>query len=112
GDAWFVGWNHDMTVAVWVGYPDRLVPMLTQFGGQPVAGGTYPALIWHDFMVQATSILEQRAAVAQAMRNGQSADSVTTTSPSLDSGPGTGTGTTTTGSGTTTPGGTGGSTTG
>ena len=28
-------------------------PMLTEFGGQPVAGGTYPALIWHNFMMHA-----------------------------------------------------------
>src|SRR5205814_1638409 len=27
GDAWFVGFNKDLTVAVWVGYPDRLRPM-------------------------------------------------------------------------------------
>ena len=54
GDAWFVGWNEQMTVAIWVGYPDRLVPMLTEYGGEPVAGGTYPALLWHNFMEQAT----------------------------------------------------------
>lgn len=70
GDAWFVGWNEQMTVAVWVGYPDRLVPMLTQYGGDPVAGGTYPALLWHSFMTQAMAILEQRAATAEALRNG------------------------------------------
>ena len=29
GDAWFVGWNDKYTVAVWVGYPDKLVPMTT-----------------------------------------------------------------------------------
>jgi penicillin-binding protein 1A len=77
GDAWFVGWNHDLTVAVWVGYPDKLVPMLTQFGGQPVAGGTFPALIWHNFMVQAMALLEQRKAAAQAARAGQSTDAST-----------------------------------
>ena len=27
GDAWFVGWDSKYTVAVWVGYPDKLVPM-------------------------------------------------------------------------------------
>ena len=53
GDAWFVGWNDQYTVAVWVGYPDKLVPMMTQYNGGPVAGGTFPALIWHDFMVSA-----------------------------------------------------------
>jgi penicillin-binding protein 1A len=78
GDAWFVGWNHDLTVAVWVGYPNKLVPMLTEFGGQPVAGGTYPALIWHNFMVQAMALLEQRKAAAEAARRGQSVDTTTT----------------------------------
>ena len=34
------------TVAVWVGYPDELKPMETEFHGEPVAGGTYPAAIW------------------------------------------------------------------
>src|SRR6185312_3731123 len=49
GDAWFVGFDSRYTVAVWVGYPDRLVPMKTQYRGGPVEGGTYPAEIWHDF---------------------------------------------------------------
>ena len=43
------------TVAVWVGYPDKLKPMKTEFHGEPVAGGTFPALIWHDFMVEASA---------------------------------------------------------
>jgi penicillin-binding protein 1A len=50
GDAWFVGWTRDYTVAVWVGYPNKLVPMTTEFNGEPVAGGTYPAGIWKTFM--------------------------------------------------------------
>jgi len=52
GDAWFVGATDKMTVAVWVGYPDGVTPMTTEYGGQPVAGGTFPALIWRDFMTQ------------------------------------------------------------
>jgi penicillin-binding protein 1A len=60
GDAWFVGFNEQYTVAVWVGYPDRLRFMTTEFAGQPVAGGTYPALIWHDFMVSAKRIADAR----------------------------------------------------
>ena len=43
GDAWFVGYTPDLVVAVWVGYPDALRPMLTEFGGEPVTGGTLPA---------------------------------------------------------------------
>jgi penicillin-binding protein 1A len=62
GDAWFVGFNERWTVAVWVGYADRLKPMLTEFAGQPVEGGTYPALIWHDFMVAANAIADERNA--------------------------------------------------
>jgi penicillin-binding protein 1A len=60
GDAWFVGFDSHYTVAVWVGYPDKLVPMKTQYRGGPVEGGTYPTEIWHDFMVQALSILAER----------------------------------------------------
>ncbi len=105
GDAWFVGWNHDLTVAIWVGYPDRLVPMLTQYDGGPVAGGTFPAVLWHDFMTQAMAIFDQRRAMAEALRNGQDPGTVTTPSTSLDTGSGAGGGSTTTGptTGTTTP---------
>ena len=53
GDAWFVGYTPQLAVAVWVGYPNKLVPMLTQFEGGPVAGGTYPALIWKSFIEKA-----------------------------------------------------------
>jgi penicillin-binding protein 1A len=60
GDAWFVGFDSRYTVAVWVGYPDKLIPMKTQFRGGPVEGGTYPAEIWHDFMVAALNIINQR----------------------------------------------------
>jgi penicillin-binding protein 1A len=62
GDAWFVGFNKDLTVAVWVGYPDRLKPMLTEFHGGPVAGGTFPAEIWHDFMTSWIHIRDTRKA--------------------------------------------------
>ena len=40
GDAWFVGFTKELTIAVWVGYPDETRPMKTEFGGEPVAGGT------------------------------------------------------------------------
>ncbi|MEA2208268.1 MAG: penicillin-binding protein [Solirubrobacteraceae bacterium] len=66
GDAWFVGWDSKYTVAVWVGYPDKLIPMTTAFNGQPVLGGTFPALIWHDFMTAALGIDKTRAEAAAA----------------------------------------------
>jgi membrane peptidoglycan carboxypeptidase len=53
GDAWFVGFTPDIVTAVWVGYPDSLRPMLSEYHGHAVAGGTYPALIWKAFMEKA-----------------------------------------------------------
>ena len=47
-----------LVVAVWVGYPDKLIPMTYQFHGHPVAGGTFPALIWKAFMQQAIPYLK------------------------------------------------------
>jgi penicillin-binding protein 1A len=60
GDAWFIGFDTHFTVAVWVGYPDGIKPMKTEYGGSPVEGGTYPAEIWHDFMTRARDIFAQR----------------------------------------------------
>jgi penicillin-binding protein 1A len=50
GDAWFVGYTPRLVAAVWVGYPNVLRPMETEFQGEAVAGGTFPALIWRLFM--------------------------------------------------------------
>jgi penicillin-binding protein 1A len=61
-DAWFVGSTAQMTTAVWVGYPNSAVPMLTNYNGAPVEGGTFPAIIWNDFMTQALQILANEAA--------------------------------------------------
>jgi penicillin-binding protein 1A len=50
GDAWFVGYTPQLAVAVWVGYPTTLRPMLTEFQGEAVTGGSFPALIWKTFI--------------------------------------------------------------
>jgi penicillin-binding protein 1A len=60
GDAWFVGGNDDITVAIWVGYADKLQPMEYEHAGGPVAGGTYPAEIFHDFMASWIEMREAR----------------------------------------------------
>jgi penicillin-binding protein 1A len=49
GDAWFVGYTPQLATAVWVGYPNTLKPMLTDYHGEAVAGGTFPAEIWRVF---------------------------------------------------------------
>ncbi|MCX6388589.1 MAG: transglycosylase domain-containing protein [Solirubrobacterales bacterium] len=48
-DAWFVGFTPNLSTAVWVGYPNPPTSM-TSVHGITVAGGTFPAEIWHDFM--------------------------------------------------------------
>ena len=48
GDAWFCGATPDITACVWVGHAESREPMLTEFGGAPVDGGTIPALIFAD----------------------------------------------------------------
>ena len=50
GDAWFCGGLEDVTACVWVGHADSITPMTTEYGGAPVDGGTYPALIWARVM--------------------------------------------------------------
>ena len=51
-DAWFVGYTPHLAASVWVGYPNALVEM-TSVHGISVAGGTFPAQIWHSFMTVA-----------------------------------------------------------
>src|SRR3954466_13800779 len=77
GDAWLAGFNKALPVAVWVGYPDRLRPMLTEYHGGPVAGGTFPAEIWHDFM---TAWIKLRDARYAAHHHGKLPET-TSTSP-------------------------------
>jgi penicillin-binding protein 1A len=89
-DAWFVGWTPQITTAVWVGYPNGTVPMATNYNGQPVEGGTFPAIIWHDFMVQALAIVQQEAALKAA----HGKVGALTTTNAVSTGVGTGTGAT------------------
>jgi penicillin-binding protein 1A len=86
GDAWFVGWDSKYTVAVWVGYPNGLVPMTNAFNGGPVLGGTFPALIWHDFMTSAMQIDKTREEAAPAKKGNGGQGSANTTS-TAESGP-------------------------
>jgi len=51
-DAWFCGFTPHLATAVWMGHPEGRVPM-TNVHGISVTGGSYPAMIWHDFMYQA-----------------------------------------------------------
>ncbi|MDP9190069.1 MAG: penicillin-binding protein, partial [Actinomycetota bacterium] len=48
-DAMFIGYTPYLATGVWVGYPDALRSM-SSVHGISVAGGTFPAMIWNDFM--------------------------------------------------------------
>ncbi len=83
-DAWFVGANEEVTVAVWVGYAEGATPMLTEFGGLPVDGGTIPALIFNDVI---TAYDELGAAKAAAEAADETTATTTTTTPPAESVP-------------------------
>jgi len=51
-DAWLAGYTPEYTAVVWVGRAEGNQPM-DPVDGQAVQGGTVPASIWHDFMVEA-----------------------------------------------------------
>jgi penicillin-binding protein 1A len=51
-DAWFVGYTPQLSVAVWMGNP-KIQQEMYNVGGRRVSGGSYPALVWHDFMAVA-----------------------------------------------------------
>jgi penicillin-binding protein 1A len=85
GDAWFVGWDRKYTVAVWVGYPNSLVPMTTDYDGGPVLGGTFPALIWHNFMLSAMQVERERAQQAATSSHAKQGSTSTQVEPSSSS---------------------------
>ncbi|MDX1450807.1 MAG: PASTA domain-containing protein, partial [Acidimicrobiia bacterium] len=49
GDAWFVGYTPELVAAVWMGYPEGLIPMEPPATTFAVTGGSYPALVWSRF---------------------------------------------------------------
>ncbi|HEU4598347.1 MAG TPA: transglycosylase domain-containing protein, partial [Solirubrobacterales bacterium] len=46
-DAWFAGYQPNLSTAVWVGYPESNDVSMTSVHGITVFGGTFPAEIWH-----------------------------------------------------------------
>jgi len=52
-DAWFTGYTCNLTASVWMGYEQP--KEMKSYKGQSVAGGTFPAKIWRDFMSRATA---------------------------------------------------------
>lgn len=48
-DAWLDGYTPEYATAVWMGYPNKRVPM-TDVHGEPQQGGALAAEIWHAYM--------------------------------------------------------------
>jgi penicillin-binding protein 1A len=46
-DAWFAGYQPNLSTVVWVGYPESNDISMTSVHGITVFGGTFPAEIWH-----------------------------------------------------------------
>jgi penicillin-binding protein 1A len=47
-DAWFAGFQPNLSTVVWVGYPESNEIEMTSVHGISVFGGTFPAEIWHS----------------------------------------------------------------
>ena len=47
-DAWFAGYQPNLSTVVWVGYPESNAIEMTDVHGIAVFGGTFPAEIWHS----------------------------------------------------------------
>ncbi|MGH9004951.1 MAG: transglycosylase domain-containing protein, partial [Acidimicrobiia bacterium] len=52
-NAWFVGYTPILSTAVWVGHKEGNIPLRGVRGVGSVAGGTWPARLWHDYMIEA-----------------------------------------------------------
>ncbi len=77
GDAWFCGATEEITTCVWVGHADAVTPMLTEFAGAPVDGGTYPALIFASVVNAYTALVDVRNAEEESEDNDESAADAT-----------------------------------
>ena len=93
GDAWFCGGSTNLTACVWVGHAQTNTPMQTEYGGDPVDGGTFPALIWGRIMAACEEIYAQEAEAASSEddEDGDSSSSDSSSgddyvAPSYDSG--------------------------
>ncbi|MGA7436207.1 MAG: transglycosylase domain-containing protein [Solirubrobacterales bacterium] len=73
-NAWFCGAITEITACVWVGYAEGYQQMLTEYGGSPVDGGTYPALIWARVVEAWQAIEEGRAAEREAEEAAKAAE--------------------------------------
>ena len=66
-DAWFDGYQPNLSTAVWVGYPESNNISMTSVHGVSVAGGTFPAQIWNSYYNNAAVPCESFTIPTEAM---------------------------------------------
>jgi membrane peptidoglycan carboxypeptidase len=76
-DAWLAGYVPQLATVVWVGNPLHALESMTPANGYPtrIVGGSYPAMIWHDYMTQALQgvpVVEFKAPPSQLFRGTRS----------------------------------------
>ncbi len=92
GDAWFVGATPAITVAVWVGFPDSVKPMTTEYNGGPVDGGTIPAELFNSIVhayedLKASRPTGPTSTTSGSASSGYTAPSLPTTTPTTATAP-------------------------
>ena len=69
-DAWFAGYQPNLSTVVWVGYPQSNEIEMTSVHGISVFGGTFPAEIWHSVYAERRSALRDLQRAEEADRLG------------------------------------------
>ena len=69
-DAWFAGYQPNLSTVVWVGYPQSNEIEMTSVHGISVFGGTFPAEIWHSVYAERRSPLRDLQRAGEADRLG------------------------------------------
>jgi len=79
-DARFVGYTPNLVASVWMGYDNPHRKLENVHGQRAVSGGSFPALIWHDFMTLSLRGT-QPLAFHPPTFDGQALNSTTTVAP-------------------------------
>ena len=83
-DAWFAGYQPNLSTATWVGYPESNQISMSSVRGVSVAGGTFPAQIWGRFYANAAVPCEATPAPTESVLWGNFAGDYTV-SPDTES---------------------------
>jgi penicillin-binding protein 1A len=83
-DAWFMGYQPNLSTGVWVGYPESNAIEMTSVHGITVAGGTFPAQIWKAFHLNAGIPCEDFEPPEEPIEWSQFFGSYTSSEPTYD----------------------------